>query len=129
MFTIFSSSLLASPFAPFQISRIIFFRNPIFSTFSSSRLIWNGFIVMGRSSVYEIYFPPKYSQSPSYEFPVSTITISVSCSYSCRTTEFMWNDFPDPEGPKQKKFELSVIFTFPSFPEKSIATGTPCRSV
>lgn len=41
----------------------------------------------------------------------------------------MWNDFPLPEGPMQKKLELSVIFTLPSFPVMSIQTGSPWRSV
>ena len=43
--------------------------------------------------------------------------------------EFMWKLLPLPEGPKQKKFELSVSLFFPSFPVMSIATGTPWRSV
>ena len=38
---------------------------------------------------------------------------------------FMWNDLPLPEGPRQKKFELSVSLLAPSLPEMSIATGTP----
>lgn len=42
---------------------------------------------------------------------------------------FMWKLLPLPEGPKQKKFELSVSLFFPSFPVMSIATGTPWRSV
>ena len=41
----------------------------------------------------------------------------------------MWNDLPLPDGPRQKKFELSVIFSFPSLPLMSMATGTPWRSV
>lgn len=41
----------------------------------------------------------------------------------------MWKDLPEPEGPRQKKFELSVNLILPSFPEMSIATGTPWRSV
>lgn len=36
----------------------------------------------------------------------------------------MWKLLPDPEGPKQKKFELSVSLFFPSFTVMSIATGT-----
>lgn len=42
---------------------------------------------------------------------------------------FMWNDLPLPLGPRQKKFELSVILFLPSLPLMSMATGTPCRSV
>ena len=57
------------------------------------------------------------------------MTMSVSCSHICRTTEFMWKDLPLPDGPRQKKFALSVIFSRPSFPLMSIATGTPWRSV
>ena len=41
----------------------------------------------------------------------------------------MWNDLPLPDGPRQKKFELSVSLLAPSLPEMSIATGTPCLSV
>ena len=41
----------------------------------------------------------------------------------------MWNDLPLPEGPRQKKLELSVSLCFPSFPVMSMATGTPCLSV
>ncbi|EJW98730.1 hypothetical protein EVA_13163 [gut metagenome] len=42
---------------------------------------------------------------------------------------FIWKLLPLPEGPMQKKLELSVIFTLPSFPVMSIQTGRPCRSV
>jgi len=62
---------------------------------------------------------------PSYESPVSTITTSVFCSNNCRTTLFMWKDFPLPLGPMQKKLELSVIFTLPSLPVMSMQTGKP----
>ena len=41
----------------------------------------------------------------------------------------MWKLLPLPEGPRQKKLELSVILFLPSFPLMSIATGTPCLSV
>ena len=41
----------------------------------------------------------------------------------------MWNDFPLPLGPRQKKLALSVIFTAPSLPVMSMATGSPWRSV
>ena len=37
----------------------------------------------------------------------------------------MWKLLPLPEGPRQKKLELSVSLFFPSFPVMSIATGTP----
>ena len=46
------------------------------------------------------------------ELPVSTMTTSVFCSHIWRTTLFMWNDLPLPLGPRQKKFELSVILFF-----------------
>lgn len=41
----------------------------------------------------------------------------------------MWKLLPLPEGPRQKKLELSVILFLPSLPLMSIATGTPCLSV
>ena len=37
----------------------------------------------------------------------------------------MWKLLPLPEGPRQKKFELSVSLFLPSFPVMSMATGTP----
>ena len=45
-----SSVLVTIPWVPFQISIIRFFKKPIFSMFSSSRLIAKGFIVIGCSS-------------------------------------------------------------------------------
>ena len=48
-----------------------------------------------------------------------------SQDYQYLRADFMWNDLPLPEGPKQKKLELSVSFSFPSFPVMSMATGTP----
>lgn len=41
----------------------------------------------------------------------------------------MWKLLPLPEGPRQKKLELSVILFLPSLPLMSMATGTPCLSV
>lgn len=41
----------------------------------------------------------------------------------------MWKDLPEPLGPMQKKFALSVNFTFPSLPVMSMHTGSPWRSV
>ena len=48
----------------------------------------------------------------------------ITCS-RLPTLMFMWKDLPEPEGPRQKKFELSVSLFIPSFPLMSMATGTP----
>ena len=46
-----SSVFVTVPCEPFQMSNTRFFRKPVFSTFISARLMRNGFIVIGRSSV------------------------------------------------------------------------------
>lgn len=56
---------------------------------------------------------------------------SVWSSFRCVLVHMtcMWKLLPLPEGPRQKKLELSVILFLPSLPLMSMATGTPCLSV